>query len=509
MALVPVGDAMYLWGESSGTPSHVIGMQLFKPPADAGPDLLDELYARMTDPSAVKPAFRRRPYRSPATAGQFAWAHDEDLDLTLHVRRAGLPRPGRIRELLEHVADWHAVRLNRDRPLWEAQLVEGLDDGRFALLTKMHHSQFDGVNMGRHLLGGLSPDPADRNGTAPWVITARSRRKAAQAAAAAPASQPVPESDPEPAGDWLNTITGQLSGVASQVTDGASQLGSRIGDAASQVGSQVSSAASAIGGTVQALAGNGLSAARDRDVVFPFTAPKTMFNGPVSSARRFAGDDWPIERLRTVARQTDTSINDVALTMCAGALRAYLIEQDALPSESLIAMVPVSLTPTDPAAAAREGNSWAAVLCNLGTDCDDPLIRLRRIHTSMRRSKNLMSELDTVTATAISASTLGGVVLNSIPGLPMPPRPPFNLVISNVPAVKDRLYLDGCELTDAYPISVVTDGQALNMTLVSYAGNLAFGFTGCRKSVPHLQRLLPHLEDTLSALEKVSVGADY
>lgn len=496
MALVPVGDAMYLWGESSSTPSHVIGLQIFRPPPGAGPALLDDLYASMTDPDTVKPAFRRRPYRSPATAGQFAWAIDEDLDLTLHVRRVGLPRPGRIRELLEHVADWHAVRLNRDRPLWEAHLVEGLEDGRFALCTKMHHSQFDGVNMGRHLLGGLSPDPADRDGTAPWVITRRPRKPRVGADAARQTLAAAPES--EPGGDWLSSLGRQVGSAASQV-----------GDVASRVGSQVSGIASAIGGTVQALAGNGLSAARDGDVVLPFAAPNTMFNGQVSSARRFAGDAWPIDRLRKVARQTDTSINDVALTMCAGALRSYLLERDALPSESLVAMVPVSLTPTDPGAAAREGNSWAAVLCNLGTDVSDPLLRLRRIHSSMRRSKNLMSALDPVTAGAISASTLGGVVLNSIPGLPMPPRPPFNLVISNVPAVTKRLYLDGCELTDAYPISVVTDGQALNMTLVSYADGLAFGVTGCRRSVPHLQRLLPALEETLSALEERATAAAY
>lgn len=489
MGLVPVGDAMYLWGESSGTPSHVIGLQIFSPPAGAGPELLDGLYARMTDPAQVKPTFRRRPYRSAATAGQFAWAVDEDLDLTLHVRRVGLPRPGRIRELLEHVADWHAVRLNRDRPLWEAQLVEGLEDGRFALCTKMHHSQFDGVNMGRHLLGGLSPDPDDRLGTAPWVISRRPRK---------PRLQAVDQEPGEPAGDWLSAIGQQISGVASQVGEVASQVGGVV--------SQVGGVASALGNTVAALAGNGLSSARAGEITLPFSAPNTMLNGSVSSARRFAGDDWPIERLRTVARATDTSINDVALTMCAGALRSYLLEQDALPSEPLVAMVPVSLTPTDPGAAAREGNSWAAVLCNLGTDCADPLVRLRRIHASMRRSKNLMSELDPVTAAAISASTLGGVVLNSIPGLPMPPRPPFNLVISNVPAVSRRLYLDGCELTDAYPISVVTDGQALNMTLVSYAGNLAFGITGCRRSVPHLQWLLAHLEQTLAELEKLAVA---
>jgi hypothetical protein len=144
------------------------------------------------------------------------------------------------------------------------------------------------------------------------------------------------------------------------------------------------------------------------------------------------------------------------------------------------------------------------VLCNLGTDTADDLTRLRRINCSMRRSKRLMSELDPVTATAVSGAVMGGVVLNTLPGVPLPPRPAFNLVISNVPAVATPLYLDGAEMTETYPVSVVTDGQALNITLVSYSDRLAFGITGCRRSVPHLQRLLAHLEHTLADLEKAA-----
>ncbi len=376
------------------------------------------------------------------------------------MRRVGLPRPGRIRELLEHVADFHAVRLNRDRPLWEAHLVEGLEDGRFALCTKMHHSQFDGVNI---LLGGFSPDPADRIGTAPWITTRTPPRRAG---------------------------TGARPGTGSEIkVDSLTALGRKIGDIASQIGG----VAPRIGGTVQASPATGSCRPRRRAHAALHRAEHhAQHHGQLRPPLR--RDAWPIDRLRKVAHHTDTSINDVALTMCAGVLRAYLIDHNALPTESLVATVPVSLTPTDRRAAAREGNSWAAVLCNLGTDCDDNLTRLRRIHASMRRSKNLMPALDPVTATAISASTLGGVALNSIPGLPLPPRPPFNLVISNVPSVTKKLYLNGCELTDAYPVSVVTDGQALNMTLVSYPDQLAFDITGCRRSVPHLQQLLPHLE---------------
>ncbi|GAA5148178.1 wax ester/triacylglycerol synthase family O-acyltransferase [Pseudonocardia eucalypti] len=462
MRLVPPTDSLYLWAESQRSPAHVISLQIFEPPPDAGPELLDEMYAAMTDRDAVKPAFRRRPYRSAATAGQYAWAYDEDIDLALHVRRVALPRPGRIRELLEHVGDFHATLLARDRPLWQAHLVEGLADGRFALCTKMHHASFDGVNMARHVLGGLSPDPGARGCAAPWITPSRPGRPATPAATRRP------------------TVTA-------------------IGKGALRVADQ-------LGGTVKALAGAGVSSVRDGGPTLPFSAPHTILNNRVGSARRFAGDSWPIARLVDVARATGTSLNDVALTMCAGALRAYLIERDALPGSSLVAMVPVSLSSTDPSASARDGNSWAAVLCNLGTDIPDGLTRLRGIHCSMRRGKRLMSELDPVTATALSGAVLGGVLPNTLPG-PLPPRPAFNLVISNVPAVAKPLYLNGCALTDAYPISVVTDGQALNITLVSYRDRLSFGITGCHRSVPHLQRLLVHLEDALRDLEDARPGS--
>lgn len=462
MRLVPPTDSLYLWAESPRSPAHVIALQIFEPPPGAGPELLDELYAAMTDRDAVKPAFRRRPYRSAATAGQYAWAYDDEVDLGRHVRRVTLPGPGSS-ELLEHVAGFHATPLVRDRPLWQAHLVEGLAGGRFALCTKMHHASFDGVNMGRHVLGGLSPDPGARGCTAPWITPSRPGRTATPATA--PAAPPAARRP--------------------SVAD--------VGKGALEVANQV-------GGSVKALVSSGLSALRDGQLTLPFSAPHTILNNRIGSARRFAGDSWPIARLREVAKAADATLNDVALTMCAGALQAYLIERDALPSASLVAMVPVSLSSTDPSASAREGNSWAAVLCDLGTDIPDGLTRLRSIHRSMRRGKRLMSELDPVTATALSGAVLGGVLPNALPG-PLPPRPAFNLVISNVPAVAKPLYLNGCALAEAYPISVVTDGQALNITLVSYRDRLSFGITGCQRSVPHLQRLLLHLDQALRELE--------
>lgn len=459
MSLVPATDAMYLWGESSASPNHVVALQIFRPPADSSVELMDELYDRMTARSAIKPEFRRRPYRSFGTGGQFAWAEEPEVDTTLHVRRAALPRPGRMRELLEYVATFHETPLPRDRPLWEARLVEGLDDGRFALLTKMHHSQFDGVNMGRHLLGGLSPDPSSHGGRAAWIGGGKSTT-------AGPKSPGLT--------DRLLEVLGDARGVAR-------------------------SAPTLLHGAADVLG-------PDRAAPAPFSAPPSMFNGPVSAARRFAGDAWPKDRLRVVAKRTVTTTNDVTLAMCSGALRSYLLQEGALPEQSLVAMVPISFDPYG--ASARNGNAWSAVLCDVGTDTSDPAERLRRIHESTARSKERMSQLDPVSATTVSMLTLGGMALDLLPGVPGPPRPPFNLAISSIPAVPRRLYLDGCELTDNYPVSVVVDGQALNITTVSYAEEIAFGISGCRRSVPHLQRLLGFLEDGLVALEALPAPDD-
>lgn len=461
MNLVPPSDALYLWVESATSSAHVIAMQLFEPPADAPDDLLEQLFAEMTDVTRLKPEFRRRAYRSPRTGGQYAWSVDDDLDIdmSLQVRRVGLPRPGRIRELLEHVSAYHAVRLDRDRPLWEAQLVEGLEDGRFALLTKMHHAMFDGITMGKHLLGGLSLDPADRTGTAPWMIPARKPRR-----------RPKPERS-EP------SLLDRARAVAE--------------------------VPAAIVGSARTAVDAGVSMVRNRPPSSPFSAPASIFNRSVSSSRRFAGQAWPVARLREVATAAGVSTNDIALAMCSGALRSYLLELDSLPGSSLVAMVPISFRPrSDDDGAPQQGNNWGAILCPLGTDADDPRARLERINSAMHRNKTLMSSLDPTTSTLLSTTNMGGVIFGMLPGMPNPPRPPFNLVISNVPAVSERLYLNGCELTDAYPISVVSDGQALNITLVSYAGNLAFGITGCRRTVPHLQRLLGYLEESLVDLEK-------
>jgi len=457
MALVPTSDSLFLWIETPSSPTHYIALEIFRLPDGAGPEVLDEIYAGMTDESKVKQGFRRRPYRSVATGGQYAWAEDDKLDMSKHVIRHVLPKPGRMRDLLEYVGKLHSTLLDRSRPLWEGHLVEGLEDNRFALLTKASHAYYDGVNMTRHLLNGFSTDATATNCTAPWIVSEQERSVAA----------------------------------------GSKSEGS------GSVPGQIVDAGKAVAGSVGAFVKAGTSALREKKALtVPFTAPDSILNQKVDSSRRFVGDAWPIERLRKVARAAGTTTNDVAMSMCGSALGAYLAEQNALPSRSLVAMVPVSLSGTSIESTAKEGNAFGAALCPLGTELSDPLERLQKIHTQMKRFKKLMANLDATSAQIYSTLNMMSVMVVTIPGMRPLPRPGFNLVVSNVPGIRHQLYYNGCALTDFYPVSVVLDGQGLNMTMMSYLDQLAFGLVCCDKTVPHLQRMLVHLESGIAAMEE-------
>ena len=224
-----------------------------------------------------------------------------------------------------------------------------------------------------------------------------------------------------------------------------------------------------------------------------------MFNVKIGGARRVAAQSWPVDRVKRIKQAAKVTVNDVVLAMCAGALRAYLIEQGALPASPLIAMVPVSLR--SEADAHAGGNMVGSILCNLATDVEDPALRLATISDSMAGNKKVFSELPKMQALALSAALLSPLALAVVPGVVGTVPPPFNVVISNVPGPREPMYWKGARLGGNYPLSIAMDGQALNITRVSNGDQLDFGLGGCRRSVPHLQRLLGHLEDSLTDLE--------
>ncbi len=443
-------DSMFLFVESREHPIHVGGLSLFEPPEGAGPDFVRNFYEALVANDEFQPTFRKHPATIGGGIARVAWAYDDDLDVDYHVRRSALPSPGRVRDLLELASRLHTSLLDRHRPLWELHVVEGLSDGRFAMYAKMHHALIDGVSAAKLMQRTMSADSSDTEVRAMWNLP----------------RPPRPKSN---------------------------------GGGSSLVGSLVKMA-----GSVAGLAPSTLKLARaalfEQQLTLPFAAPHTMFNVKVGGARRCAAQSWSLERIRAVKEAAGVTVNDAVLAMCAGALRYYLIEQDALPDAPLIAMVPVSLRSKEQADSG--GNMVGSVLCNLGTNVEDPAQRIEIISASMRANKKVLADLPRLQVLALSGLNMAPLTLAGVPGFLSTVPPPFNIVISNVPGGAQPLYYGGARLDGSYPLSNIPDGQALNITLVNNADRLDFGLVGCRRSVPSLQRLLGHLETSLKDLEQ-------
>ena len=459
-------SAGFLFAENRAQPMHVGGLQLFRKPEGAGPEFLQELYADMLAHDEPAPLFLKRPHRSLATAGQWFWTEDDQFDIEYHVRHSALPKPGRVRELLELCGRLHSTRLALERPLWEMHVIEGLQDGRIAMYSKMHHALIDGVSSMRLLQSVLSTDPHETGMAPTWSHEHVDHR-------------PGPDGPQEPEDDALGlTATALRSALA---------LGA---DAAGLPGALVKTLSRGFRNETSALS---------------LFAPRTIINTRITGSRRFAAQDWPLERLQSISRASGTTLNDVVLAMSSGAMRTYLDELGALPDSSLVAMVPVGLQAKSAhTASASGGNALGAVMVRLGTDKADPADRLMGIHHSMRDGKQAMSSMTPSQILAMSALGLAPAILAPMLKLEGFTRPPFNLIISNVPGPKESLYYNGARMEGMYPLSIPLHGMGLNITCTSYAGNIGFGLTGCRRTVPRLQRLLTHLDDELAALEKAT-----
>jgi diacylglycerol O-acyltransferase len=455
----------FLMAENRRMPMHVGGLQLFKKPEGAGRNYATELYHQMRDVDAIAPLFLKRPQRSLKAAGQLVWVEDEQFDIEFHVRHSALPKPGRVRELLELCSRLHGQRLARERPLWEAHVIEGLRDGRVAMYTKTHHALVDGVSAMRLLQSVLTTDPERRDMPAPWAARPRPVKAA-------------------PAPDDTERSLEDLSMAALQTALG------------------IASEAAGLPGALVKTLRKGL---RNETSALSFYAPRTILNQSITGSRRFAAQDWPIERMRAIGKATGTTINDVVLAMCSGAMRTYLLELDALPDQTLVSMVPVGLNAKQSQLASADGgNAVGSIMVKLGTDLADPEARLASVHESMRDGKEGLSSMTPVQILAMSAVGQAPAILTPILKMQGLVRPPYNLIISNVPGPRTTHYFNGAQLMGTYPLSIPIDGMALNITCTSYDGQMAFGLTGCRRTLPHLQRLLGHLDDELTLLEKVA-----
>jgi diacylglycerol O-acyltransferase len=333
------------------------------------------------------------------------------------------------------------------------------------MYAKLHHALVDGISAMRLLQSILTSDPDRRGMPAPWEN--------------GPVNAKVREAR-EHAEQSLSDVSAQALRAALGIS----------AEAAGLPGALIKTLRRSIRNETSALA---------------LYAPRTILNQPITSARRFAAQNWPLERLREISKASGTTLNDVVLAMCSGAMRAYLLELDALPDTTLISMVPVGLKAKEShLPSASGGNALGSVMVKLGTDLEDPADRLRLVHESMVDGKRALAEMTPVQILAMSALGQAPAILGPMLRMGGLVKPPYNLIISNVPGPRTTQYFNGMKLVGTYPLSIPIDGMALNITCNSYDDQMAFGLTGCRRTVPHLQRLLIHLDDELAALEKAA-----
>jgi diacylglycerol O-acyltransferase len=454
--------AGFLMAENRRMPMHVGGLQLFRKPEGAGRNFVRDLYVQLRESEDIAPLFLKHPTRSVRTAGQWVWVEDDQFDIEYHVRHSALPKPGRVRELLELCSRLHSTRLATERPLWEWHLIEGLRDGRVAMYAKLHHALVDGISAMRLLQNILSTDPTKTDMPAPWENRPSTAKVRDQAETS-------------------------LSEVPLQAMRSALGIGA---EAAGLPGALIKTLSRSVRNETSALA---------------LYAPRTILNQPITGARRFAAQGWPLERLRGIGKATGTTMNDVVLAMCSGAMRTYLLELDALPDTTLVSMVPVGLKAKEShVASSSGGNAVGAVMVKLGTDLADPADRLAAVHSSMVDGKRALAEMTPIQILAMSALGQAPAILGPMLKMGGIVKPPYNLIISNVPGPRTHQYFNGMRLEGTYPLSIPIDGMALNITCNSYADQMAFGLTGCRRTVPHLQRLLIHLDSELDALEQAA-----
>ena len=453
----------FMTAESRNTPMHVGGLQLFELPEDAGPGWLRDCYEKSIAVERIAPLYLKRPHRSLATGGAWVWKEDEAFDLEYHVRHSALPAPGRVRELLDLCGRLHGTRLARERPLWEVHFIEGLNDGRAAIYSKLHHALVDGVSAMRLLQASMSSDPEERENPFPWAYRETSRKGEHDQAALSERLLELP------VGAFRSALA-------------------------------LSAEAAGLPGALLKTLNRGL---RDETAPISLYTPRTILNQSITGARRFAAQDWAIDRLQAIGKAAGVTINDVVLAMCSGALRHYLLELGELPAHSLVAMVPVSLKLGDADKPSDEGgNAVGTIMVKLATELPDPAQRLEAINESVMAGKQALSSMSQLQIMAMSGLGVTPIVLAPMLRLQGLTRPPFNLVISNVPGPKKALYMNGAKLTGMYPMSIPVHGQAMNITCSSYNGRMNFGLVGCRRTAPSLQRLLTHLDSELAALEE-------
>ncbi len=469
-------DAAFLAMEDAdGVYGHVGSIIVLDPATAPEPLTLERLRAHLASRAYLVPLMRRRLRDVPLGIDEPWWVEDRPIDVTAHVREIALPPPGDTRVLADVVARQHARALDRSRPLWEIVLLTGLAHGRAAVYTKIHHAAMDGVSGDDVLAAVLDPTPAGRDAAA---LEAAVREAAGTVDA------------PGTLGLLGHGAVSALSRTAHAAHLGTSLL-RRAPDVASAVGNRLP--------VVERLHRHEAGLPHP-----PLRAPHTPFNAPVGGRRVVGLADLSLDDITAVKRRVGGTVNDVVMAVTAGALRRWLVAHDALPSGPLVAAVPVSLHGRADGGHGAGANQLTVMLALLPTHLATPEERLDAAVAAMRLAKDEQAAIPT-SFLADAAGITPPVLANPSWRVAGTVRllehiNPFNLFVSNVPGPRIPLYYAGARVLRYYPVSAISHGQGLNVTVVSVERTLGVGLLACPDLVPDVDRLAGWFPDELAAL---------
>lgn len=480
-------DAQFLRMEDARTYGHVGGLAVYDPSTAPGGALeIDDLCRLVSERLHLLPVFKWRLAEVPFSLDLPYWIEDPDFDLDFHIRESAIPPPGDDDRLAETVARIFARPLDRRRPLWELYLIHGLQNGRVALLTKIHHAAVDGVSGAEVLSILLDPSPEGRDIPPAPDDRGRGEREPGELEMLGRGLLGLPRQPLRALRSAPTALPNLLDLPGANAFPGVPTLTRAVTEARKLLGSD-----------------------EDPDVLEVTTAraPSTSFNGRISPHRRLAIGRLSLDTVKAIKNAAGITVNDVVVTLCAAALREWLIDHDELPDEPLVAMVPVSVRTSEQQG--TFGNRVSMMIVPIATDEPDARQRLVRTHELLRGAKERHRALpaDLLTdATSFIPPAVMALAARTTMGVLGRTRPPLNLVISNVPGPREPLFCAGAKLEANYPVSAIADGVGLNMTVMSYRQHLDFGLVGDRDQLGDLKPLMRGLERALDELEEIVCG---
>ncbi|MBL8512944.1 MAG: wax ester/triacylglycerol synthase family O-acyltransferase [Betaproteobacteria bacterium] len=492
-------DALFLHIETPETPMHVGSLMILKRPPRLKGSLFPKFRKLIANRMHLAPLFSRRLAFVPLDLANPVWLENLPVDLDQHVFHKKLPKPGTQAQLEAMVARLHEAPLDRDKPMWEFTLIEGLADGNAAMYAKIHHAALDGQGGVALAQAILDTDAKGRD------IRAESSAKTSLTPTTAKLLSNALMNSVAQYGKIIGAVPGALKtlGMAGAALLSSSQA--KKAGAPSEQGTGIPILPDIKPGDSPEKAAKSLLKKIPGGIAL---GPRTPLNVAIGTQRGFAGVRISLAETKALAKHRDAKLNDIVMAQCAGALRRYFAKQPAALAKSMVAGIPVSLrTPGD----TSQSNQVTMMLVSLGTHLADEKKRFAAMRKSSEKAKMLTGSMKSVVPTDLPSLGIPWIMSIVTPLYKMAVetnRIPViaNLVISNVPGPQMALYVAGAEILEYYPVSIVSHGLALNITIQSYNGSLDYGFIACKKAIPKVEQFAKYLQaehvGMMKAMEK-------